>query len=179
VIEFTVLGHAQPAGSKRAFAARRGGVPTGRVVVVDDNKRAKPWQELVSSAAAAAVDGARLEGPLLLEVDFYVARPAGHFGRGRNADVVRASAPAFPAVRPDVTKLVRGVEDAMTGIVWRDDAQVVTQTARKRYGWPERAEVVVQTIDEFLPLGGDLVAELVEPEPLDRLFDETPEGEAA
>jgi Holliday junction resolvase RusA-like endonuclease len=171
VIEFTVLGRPAPAGSKRAFAVRKGGKPTGQVAVVDDNKRSKPWQELVSSAAAAAVDGAKLDGPLLLEVDFYVARPAGHFGSGRNAGAVRASAPPFPAVRPDVTKLVRGLEDALTGVVWRDDAQIVTQTVRKRYGWPERAEVSVLTIDEFLPLGGDLVDELVD-DSLLHLFDE-------
>jgi Holliday junction resolvase RusA-like endonuclease len=171
VIEFTVLGRPAPAGSKRAFAVRKGGKPTGQVAVVDDNKRSKPWQELVSSAAAAAVDGAKLDGPLLLEVDFYVARPAGHFGSGRNAGTVRASAPPFPAVRPDVTKLVRGLEDALTGVVWRDDAQIVTQTVRKRYGWPERAEVSVLTIDEFLPLGGDLVDELVD-DSLLHLFDE-------
>ena len=29
-------------------------------------------------------------------------------------------------------------------MVWRDDAQIVTQLGRKRYGVPERCEVVVQ-----------------------------------
>jgi Holliday junction resolvase RusA-like endonuclease len=149
MIEFTVLGRAQPAGSKRQVLNRK----TGQTFVVDDNPRSKPWQELVASAAAAALDGARaLEGPLLLEVDFYLARPPGHYGTGRNAGNVKDSAPAFPAVRPDATKLLRGLEDALTGLVWRDDAQVVTQTARKRYGWPERAEVTIMTAAEFLTL---------------------------
>jgi Holliday junction resolvase RusA-like endonuclease len=156
VIEFTVLGRAQPAGSKRQVTNRK----TGQTFVVDDNPRSRPWKELVTSAAVDAM-GARagatgchgaLEGALLLEVDFYLARPAGHFGTGRNRGIVRDSAPPFPAVRPDVTKLLRGLEDALTGVVWRDDAQVVDQIARKRYGWPERAEVRVLTVDEFLTL---------------------------
>lgn len=143
-IEFTVLGKPQPAGSKKAFVVR------GRPVIVDDAKKSRPWKDSVAAAAQDAMIAAdleRLEGPLLLEIDFYVARPAGHYGSGRNAGVVKDSAPRFPAVRPDVTKLVRGVEDAMTGLVWRDDAQVVTQTAKKRYGHPERAVVLVWQVE--------------------------------
>ena len=150
-LEFTVLGRPQPAGSKRAFLIRKGGKPAG-VAVTDDAKKSRPWKDSVSAAAHEYLDGRPpLTGPLLLEVDFYVARPAGHFGTGRNAGVVRPAAPRFPAVRPDVTKLVRAVEDALTGLVWRDDAQVVIQTVHKRYGHPERAEVLVQEINAMLP----------------------------
>ena len=127
-VEFTVLGRPQPAGSKRAFMIRKGGKPTG-VAVTDDAKRSRPWKDSVAAAAHEYLNGRPpLTGPLQLEVDFYLARPAGHFGTGRNRDIVRPAAPRFPAVRPDATKLVRAVEDALTGLVWRDDAQVVIQT---------------------------------------------------
>ena len=150
-VEFTVLGRPQPAGSKRAFMIRKGGKPTG-VAVTDDAKKSRPWKDSVAAAAHEHLNGRPpLTGPLLLEVDFYVARPAGHFGTGRNRDVVRPAAPRFPAVRPDATKLVRAVEDALTGLVWRDDAQVVIQTVRKRYGHPERAEIFVQEVNVLLP----------------------------
>jgi len=43
----------------------------------------------------------------------------------------------FPASRPDLTKLIRSVEDALTGILWRDDAQVISQVALKRYAMPD------------------------------------------
>jgi Holliday junction resolvase RusA-like endonuclease len=81
------------------------------------------------------------DGPVGLAVVFHLRRPKGHFGTGRNADRVKASSPAWPCVKPDCTKLLRGVEDAMTGIVWRDDAQVVEQMVSKVYGAPERAQV--------------------------------------
>lgn len=150
-LEFTALGRPQPAGSKQAFAVRRGGKPTGQVAVKESNEaRVRPWQAVVADAALEALNGAgRLEGPLLLEVDFYLGRPAGHYGTGRNAGVVKASSPAYPIVMPDTTKLLRALEDALTGIVWRDDAQVVTQVARKRYaaqGAPERAEILVMEV---------------------------------
>lgn len=140
VVAFTVLGKAQPAGSKRAFRHPH----TGRIMVTDAAKGSRPWKQQVAGAGAELVDEL-LDGPLALEVTFYVARPKGHYGSGRNAAVVRPSAPEFPATRPDVTKLLRGTEDALTGVLWRDDAQIVDQVARKRYGTPERCEIKVAT----------------------------------
>lgn len=151
-LSFVVLGHAQPAGSKRAFAIKRGGVATGQVAVTDANERSKPWQAEVKAAAAEAMWDEdytlydQWTGPLLLSLTFHVLRPKGHYGTGRNAGTVKASAPLWPKSKPDVSKLVRGVEDAMTGIVYVDDAQIVQQYAEKRYGFPERVEVVVRSL---------------------------------
>lgn len=75
-----------------------------------------------------------LEGPLRVRFDFVFPRPAGHFGTGKNASVLKPSAPPYPAQRPDTTKLVRSAEDALKGILWRDDSQIVSQFATKRYG---------------------------------------------
>lgn len=154
-LAFTVLGKPQPAGSKRAFAIKRDGVPTGRFAVADANPKAKSWQQEVRAVAARAMDDQRagvwsqfdlLAGPLDVTMTFYVARPKGHYGTGRNAGLVKASAPQFPTTRPDALKLARGTEDALTGTVWRDDAQVVDLRVFKRYGLPERCEVTVRDL---------------------------------
>lgn len=147
-MRFEVLGRPQPAGSKRAFAIRRKGVITG-IAVTDDAKGSRPWKDSVIVAARDALNGAKpLTGPLQLDVAFYVSRPAGHYGTGRNRHLVKASSPRYPAVRPDATKLLRAVEDAMTEAgVWRDDAQVVAQTVVKYYGSPDRAEIEVLPVD--------------------------------
>lgn len=155
MLRFIVIGKPQPAGSKRAFALRKGDVPTGRVAVVDDNPAAKNWQHAVAEKAADAmktldVDAGRpvllLDGPLGLAVIFTIRRPAGHYGTGRNTAKLKPSAPEHPTVRPDCTKLLRAVEDAMSGVVWRDDAQVVEQAVSKRYGEPENADILVWEI---------------------------------
>lgn len=140
-VMFTVLGHPEPGGSKR-------GIPIGdHVQVVDANKKVMPWRALVAGAAQEAMHEAEpMRGALGLVVTFYLQRPQGHYGTGRNAGTVKAQAPRAPTVRPDVTKLIRAVEDACTSIVWRDDAQVVLQVARKRYGTPERCEVEVRKL---------------------------------
>lgn len=148
-LTFTVYGLAQPAGSKIA-----GRTNTGRMFVRDDAKRSRPWKNAVAEAAAA-LRGANggpladlLAGPLAVTMTFHVPRPAGHYGTGRNAGQLRPSAPVYPAVRPDVLKLARAVEDACTGILWRDDAQIVDEHLHKRYGDPARVEVTVTPLNE-------------------------------
>jgi Holliday junction resolvase RusA-like endonuclease len=144
-LSFTVLGRAVGAGSKRGFAVRKAGVPTGRVVMSADNPDQYAWQDSVRSAARRAWDesggGPMLDGPLLLRIAFYLRRPASHYGTGRNAGVVKDSAPLYPTVKPDLSKLVRALEDGLTGVVITDDARVVTLAAIKRFGELERADV--------------------------------------
>lgn len=142
---FTVLGAAVPAGSKRPVLAG------GRLRAVDSSgARGRSWRHDVQTAATDALDGRPLiAGPIELHLAFRVGRPGGHLGTGRNAGHVRPSAPSYPVVRPDLTKLTRAVEDALTGVIWTDDAAVVTQIVTKRYalpGRPSRVEVVVQPL---------------------------------
>lgn len=152
-IAFTVLGRPAPAGSKRAFPNPR----TGGVIVADDSKRSRPWKSQVAWEASEAADGL-LQGPLALDVVFVLARPKSHWRTGANSHLLRASAPVFPTVKPDATKLLRAVEDACTGIIWTDDAQVVDQRARKVYGVPERCVVRVRRL-EAVPAPAVLVEE--------------------
>jgi Holliday junction resolvase RusA-like endonuclease len=148
-VSFTVHGVAQPAGSKRGFYNKN----SGRVIITDDATKSRPWKALVSDAAIQAMatqepdsEGKLLDGPLLLELTFWMPRPKGHYGSGKNAGKIRGSAPRFPTVKPDLLKLARAVEDALTGIVYRDDAQIATEVLQKAYGEPARVEVRVVPI---------------------------------
>jgi Holliday junction resolvase RusA-like endonuclease len=148
----TVFGTPQPGGSKKAFVNPR----TKQANVVDANPKAKPWQTIIAQVVGEAMEVATLAllpGPLAVEFDFYRARPAGHFGTGRNAGQLKGSAPPWPTTRPDVLKLARAVEDALTGVTWRDDAEIVVERLRKHYGEPERVEIRVwagEAFEEYL-----------------------------
>lgn len=141
-ITLRIPGKPQPGGSKRAF------VPKGwtRPVLTDANPKAVDWKRTVQAfALAAAATGRILDGPLRVSMTFIVARPQGHFGtRG-----LRPSAPAYPAVKPDVLKLARPTEDALTGIIWTDDARIVEEILRKRYTTDGRTGAVVE-IEEIV-----------------------------
>jgi len=130
-LPFFVPGRPAPAGSKRMFLNRKTGKPT----VVPDSKYQKPWMDSVRARAIEIFAGRPLlTGPLALYIRFIIQRSKGHYGTGRNAGTLKASAPPFPTVKPDNVKLARGTEDALTGVVWRDDSQVVLHGIEKIYG---------------------------------------------
>jgi Holliday junction resolvase RusA-like endonuclease len=147
VISFFVYGVPAPAGSKRGFYNQK----SKRVIVTDDSKRSRPWKALVSDAAIEAMRKAGetgcLEGPLMLSLTFIVLRPKGHYRTGKNAGLLRDAAPEYPTVKPDLLKLARAVEDALSGIVYRDDSQIVVENLYKLYG--DRARVNVTVVPDY------------------------------
>ena len=146
-IQFTVLGIPQPAGSKRAFPFKRKNGKLG-VAVSDANPKAHDWKNAVASAAHAAcfheIDSLR-EGPLSLTMTFYLPRPKGHF---RKDGSLTPRAPLRPITRPDTQKLARGTTDALTGIIWRDDSQIVAEHLAKHYGEPARVEITINPLEQ-------------------------------
>lgn len=116
-IEVIVRGVPGPQGSKRHVGGGR---------MIESSKKVKPWREAVLAAAVEARRGAAaLTGPLAVEMVFTLTRPGGHYRTGRNAHLVRDTAPARPAVKPDLSKLARSTEDALTTAgVYRDDALI-------------------------------------------------------
>lgn len=166
MISFSVFGKPAPAGSKRGFVNRR----TGGVIITDDSKNSRPWKAMVTDAAVRAMNGrSLLDGPLMLSLKFVLPRPKGHFGKRG----LRSSAPAIPTVKPDLLKLARAVEDALTGICYRDDAQIAREILDKFFGEPARVEVCILQLDatnseipEEPQLFGEEAAAVLDPENL-------------
>ena len=128
-LSFFVPGIPAPGGSKRFVGI---GKKTGRAILIDAaGEKNKNWRAAVAWNGKKAMEGLpMLEGPLEVEFVFYVPRPKGHF---RKNGLLTGTAPRFPTTKPDALKLGRSTEDALTGVVWHDDAQTVDFTARKRY----------------------------------------------
>lgn len=144
-ITFTVYGTAQTAGSKRAFPFKKQDGSLG-VRVSDDNPKGRSWKHTVAYSAREVFRGELLSAPLAVTMRFYRPRPANHFGkRGLNKTGLNAHS---PATRPDVLKLARCAEDALTGIVFRDDAQIVEEHLFKHWGEPSRLEIEIRELTE-------------------------------
>lgn len=144
MVRFRVPGVPAPGGSKKAFASPK----TGKIVVLDDAKNNKGWRQQVAVFASQAMAGAPpLDGPLTVSVLFTMPRPLSHYGTGRNLGQLKTWAVLrYPTTKPDATKLWRAAEDALKGIVWHDDAQVVRQEVAKVYGELEGMEIEVQRV---------------------------------
>lgn len=143
-IKFEVHGKPEPRGSKRAFLIN------GHVRITDANKNSAGWMQDVARAAIRAVIEAGkhkpvFAGPVALVVEFTLKRPKSHY---RADGTLKPGAPLPHTVKPDATKLLRGIEDAMAGIMWHDDAQVAAQSVLKGYGDTPGAAVFVYPIKE-------------------------------
>ncbi len=135
-LRIVALGRPVPQGSLTSMGPRR-------PLLASNRQALTPWRTTVAVAAARAADLAtwnRTTGPVTVEVTFFFDRPATHYGTGRNAQQLRASAPQFPATRGqgDLDKLLRSCFDAITdsGSVWADDSQVAHVMAGKRWTSP-------------------------------------------
>jgi len=152
-LAFTVYGVASGMGSKRAF------MPAGckTPIITDTNKNLRSWQALVAEAASRAILDAPhwqlLEGPVRLTVAFYLPRP--------KSLAKRISA---HTKKPDCSKLIRSTEDALSGVVYRDDAQVVEIVAGKFYAAPTASPHVDVRVE--LTNGVDRVVVSAAPQPL-------------
>lgn len=145
-VRFFVPGVPQPGGSKKGFVVK---TKTGRhrAVITDDAKHNATWRAVVSLAARQHIDRPFL-GPVVFFFDFTMPRPKSHYGTGRNAAVLKPSAPRPHTVRPDSSKLERSTEDALKGIAWIDDCQVVDHRTRKLYGDTPGCWITIQEYQE-------------------------------
>ena len=147
-LSIKVEGTPKTAGSKRGFPVRRRDGSRGVAIVDDSGKPGKWWRSSVQFTAADRMRRAGLkpfDEPLAIVVVFRTTRPRSHF---RKSGELKPSAPRFPDRRPDATKLLRSVEDALTRIVWRDDASIVVQVVGKIYADCPGVDIHVGTIGD-------------------------------
>jgi crossover junction endodeoxyribonuclease RusA len=125
-----VVGRPAPQGSKRHV---------GKGIMVESSKHVKPWRSDVRDAALKwreeNGEPALLDGPLEVSMLFVMARP-----KSRKKDV-------YVTTAPDISKLIRSTEDALTGVVWTDDARVVRYVdTEKRYAVEDELPGLVLTV---------------------------------
>ena len=97
-----------------------------------DPRTAHEWRETVAIVVGSAVSEP-IEGPVRLSLAFFFPRPKSHYGTGKNSDVVKASAPVHHAQKPDIDNVIKSTLDAMNGVLYGDDKQVIQLRAEKRW----------------------------------------------
>ena len=115
--------------------------------MLESSKRCKPWRQDVRHTAIELLPKdwyANMDRAMLLSTTFVFARPKNHF---RSNGQLKPSAPEHCTGRiGDVSKLVRAVEDAMTGIVYNDDAQIISLIAHRRFAHDREQPCAIITV---------------------------------
>jgi len=127
-VGFFVPGIPATSGSKIPGVSKN-----GRRFVRPANKRQRSWQDHVRQCAVEAAEKARadgvdlpFDGPVSLKVAFTLPRPKSHYRTGRFAGTLKDSAPLWHIKKPDLSKMIRAVEDAIIHVWVRDDAQIAS-----------------------------------------------------
>jgi Holliday junction resolvase RusA-like endonuclease len=118
MISYWIDGEPAPQGSKTGF------IKNGRVVMVEASKKVKPWRAAVAEQTARHMSWETLnpmETPVKIALVFHLPKPK---------TVTRK----WPAVKPDLDKLIRSTFDGLTtGGLYTDDALVIAVSASKQY----------------------------------------------
>lgn len=158
-VAFEVFGIAQPKGSGKSFGfllkddsgkpVMKNGKPLIRTATTHDNPKTKGWQQLVAEAAQPCARDGIFTGPIVMVVTFRLPRPQS-----------LAKKHVHHTKKPDIDKLIRSTNDALTGLLYTDDAQIVDLHTRKRYvaiGAAPSAHITVEEACDPDPSQTDLV----------------------
>jgi Holliday junction resolvase RusA-like endonuclease len=115
VILIVVRGTPAPQGSK----SFKGMSKAGRAILTESSKKVRPWRQDVKAAAEYAMEWcgrSPIDAPVIVSMVFTLPKPQSAPKRRRT----------YPMRTPDLSKLARSTEDALTDAgVWADDARVV------------------------------------------------------
>lgn len=132
-VEFIVLGEPIPQGSMKGFPIRRGNGSIG-VSLTSANSKMKPWRQEVALTAIQNWNAPPSDKPIKLALTFILTR---------KKSVKRT----YPTVKPDIDKLTRAIMDALTGVVYVDDGQVVMVVSEKQYSYVSPPQVKIQVLE--------------------------------
>jgi Holliday junction resolvase RusA-like endonuclease len=150
ILTFAVRGIPVAQGSPRAFVAG------GRAIVATEASRGfggrsaplAAWRHAIATEARAAMGDRPLITSAVVSLTFTWSRPLAHFGTRRGELYLRPNAPDWKTTKPDIDKVARAALDALTGVVFGDDAQVVALQVAKRWGSAPGVTVRIEGVDE-------------------------------
>lgn len=114
-MKLTIVAYGTPApqGSK----SFKGFSKAGRAIMTESSSKVRPWRQDVKHAAIVARAGLPpIDAAVRARMVFTMPKPASAPKKRRT----------YPQRMPDLSKLIRSTEDALTEAgIWKDDARVV------------------------------------------------------
>lgn len=137
MISFTVYAEPTPKGRPRFFVRKKkdGGIFMG-AETPDKTRRA---EEDFLLQALPVRPPTPLSGPLSVSFDVYRSKGMPKTRKGHSE---AESGVLRPTTKPDLDNYIKCL-DALNGVFWKDDGQIVTIIARKYYSAKPRVEVTI------------------------------------
>jgi Holliday junction resolvase RusA-like endonuclease len=133
-IEFTVPG--DPRGKGRPRFSR-----VGKFTKTYTDAKTKEYEVKARLFASMAMNGHEpLTTPIAVFMVINVAIPASYSKKRKEACLLGVE---MPCKKPDIDNIAKGILDAMNGIVYKDDIQVVRLTLHKNYSTDPSVYIMV------------------------------------
>lgn len=117
-------------------------------VVAYEKKEMKVWRAECSKLIKEAFETEELiESPIAIDATFYI-RPPKYISSKKKLKEKLEAEEIFCSKKPDIDNYLKALLDSMTGIVFKDDGQVVECRARKLYSLKSRIEFVIKEMLE-------------------------------
>ena len=136
-VYFVVYGN--PVGKGRPRATSRGGF----VRMYTDAKTLGFESAVADEARIAMREWQPFDTPMQLQLSTYYPIPKSWSKKKRQ---MAMDGEIHPQVKPDLDNVMKAVLDAMNGVVYVDDSQVINMVATKRYSSDPRVEVYLHEV---------------------------------
>lgn len=133
VISFVVYGEPVAQGRPRATTIN------GHARMYDPAK-SHDYKDYVRLVASEYAPEKLLEGAVSLELNVYLPIPKS-FSQKKQRDAEKGL--IRPTKKPDMDNYIKGICDALNGVIWKDDCQVIHLIAEKLYSFRPRIEIVI------------------------------------
>jgi Holliday junction resolvase RusA-like endonuclease len=134
MIQFTINGETVAQGRPRAGKTR-----TGKTVVYDPTK-SRDYKQFVKLIASQNRPSQPYEGPIMMQIDVYKQIPKSMPKYKRE---LALEGKLRPTTKPDTSNYAKGIEDALNGIIYKDDSQIVSSVINKFYSETPRVDITV------------------------------------
>lgn len=139
MIEFTIPGEPNGQGRPR-FTTING---HAKAYDPEKSRNYKAFVKLLAAEAIKKSDWKCTESAVLIRIDAYMGIPSSKpkkFKEGAMTGLIR------PTKKPDVDNIFKCVTDAISGIIYNDDKQIVHSVITKKYSEHPRVDVTVEII---------------------------------
>ena len=106
----------------------------------EKSRNYKAYIRMLATQAMKDSGFTMIEGPCVLRIDAYFEVPKSKSKKFREAAL---NGLERPTKKPDLSNIVKGIEDAINNLVYKDDACIVSLSVCKFYSDVPRVEVAI------------------------------------
>lgn len=156
--ELRIPGNARPQGRPRTRVIQAKFGKKSFATVYEDRKD-KEAKAYIRDCVRRIAPQEPLVCPLKVVIVYGLKRPRADYGTGRNSNILKETAAPFHIKKPDVDNLAKLTIDALTGVFWKDDTQIVDLRAVKDYSSDPMTLIKIKKIPQSEGLFNGVIEE--------------------